>query len=94
MQFALVAHDQPDSVARRLEIREAHLKFLDALGDKLLLAGPFLNDKGEGVGSIVVIQGGSLAEAREIFARDPYAINGLFDQVTIKPWKLNINKTK
>ena len=94
MQFALVAHDQPNHVARRLELRPAHLKFLDELGDALLLAGPFTNDAGEGVGSIVVIETDSLEKARDLFARDPYAQGGLFDSVTIKPWKLNINKTK
>lgn len=92
MQFALVAHDRPNSVARRLEIRPVHLKHLDSLGDKLLLAGPFLNDSGEGVGSIVIIEAASLEEARTLFNRDPFVTEGLFDQVTIKPWKLTINK--
>ena len=94
MQFALVAYDQPNSVARRLEIRPEHLKHLDSLGDSLLLAGPFLNDKGEGVGSIVVIEAASLDEARVLFNRDPFVVHGLFDTIAIKPWKLNINKTK
>ncbi len=94
MIFALVAHDQPNAVDKRLAIRPEHLEYLDGLGDKLLLAGPFLNDKGEGVGSILLLEAASLAEAREVFARDPYARNGLFDQVTIKPWKVSINKLK
>jgi uncharacterized protein YciI len=94
MLFALVALDQPNSVARRAEIRPEHLKHLDALGDSLILAGPFLNDKDEGVGSIVVIEAASLDAAREMFARDPFMREGLFDQVTIKPWRLGVNKTK
>lgn len=94
MQFALVAHDRPDSVARRLELRPTHLKYLDSLGDKLLLAGPFLNDKGEGVGTIAIIEASSLEEARQILGRDPFVLEGLFDQVTIKPWKVTINKMR
>jgi uncharacterized protein YciI len=77
----------------RMEIRPEHLKHLESLGDRLVLAGPFLNDAGEGVGSIVVIESGSLEEARELFMRDPFVAKGLFDSVTIKPWKLNINNT-
>jgi uncharacterized protein len=92
LQFALVAHDRPNSVALRMAIRPEHLKHLDALGEQLLLAGPFLNDAGEGVGSIVVIEADSLEEARTLFGRDPFLTQGLFDQVTIKPWKLSINK--
>ena len=94
MLFALVAHDRPNSVDRRMAIRPEHLKHLESLGDALVLAGPFLNDKDEGVGSIVVIEAASLDDARELFARDPFMRENLFDQVTIKPWRLGINKTK
>ena len=45
MLFALVAHDRPNSVERRMAIRPEHLKHLESLGDTLILAGPFLNDK-------------------------------------------------
>lgn len=93
MLFALIAHDRPDSVARRVALRPEHLKHLEALGDRLILAGPFLNDREEGVGSIVVIEAGSLEEARELFGRDPFMREGLFDQVTIKPWRITINNS-
>ena len=94
MLFALVAHDRPNSVARRLELRPDHLKHLDALGDTLVLAGPFLAENGDMVGSIVVIEAETLDSAREIFARDPFMAGNLFDSVTIKPWRLGVNKTK
>jgi uncharacterized protein YciI len=94
LQFALVAHDRPNSVARRQELRPKHLKYLESLGDELLLAGPFLNDNGEGVGTIAIIEAASLDAARATFGRDPFALEGLFDQVTIKPWKATINKMR
>lgn len=94
MLFALVAHDRPNSVARRLELRPDHLKHLDGLGDTLVLAGPFLADNGDMVGSIVVIETETLEAAREIFGRDPFMTGNLFDSVTIKPWKLGVNKTR
>ena len=55
MLFALVALDRPNAVEDRMRVRPDHLKFLDSLGDSLKLAGPFRNDQGEGVGSIVII---------------------------------------
>ena len=67
MLFALVALDRPNAVEDRLRVRPDHLKFLDSLGDSLLLAGPFLNDKGESVGSIVIIESESLDTARAAF---------------------------
>jgi len=92
MLFALVALDRPNAVEDRMRVRADHLKFLDTLGDSLKLAGPFLNDKGEGVGSIVIIESESLDTARAVFGRDPYLGVGLFDSVMIKPWKTVINK--
>ena len=92
MLFALVAYDRPNAVARRLEMRPEHLKHLESLGDTLKLAGPFLNDAGEMIGTIMVIEAESLEGAREIFRRDPFMANNLFDSVTIKPWKVTINK--
>lgn len=94
MLFALIAHDRPNAVALRLELRPDHLKHLDALGDTLVLAGPFLAENGDMVGSIVVIEAETLEAARESFARDPFMAGNLFDSVTIKPWRLGVNKTK
>ena len=94
MLFALVAHDRPNSVERRMAVRPEHLKHLESLGDKLLIAGPFLNDKEEGIGSIMVIEAASLEEAKDLYGRDPFMREGLFEEVTIKPWRLTINKTR
>ena len=94
MLFALVALDRPNSVERRMAIRPEHLEHLEALGEALVLAGPFLNDRDEGVGSIVVIEAPSLEAAQEMFNRDPFVRENLFDQVTIKQWRLGINKTR
>lgn len=94
MLFALVAYDRPNSVARRMELRPDHLEYLKSLGDTLVLAGPFLADNGDMVGSIVVIEAETLEAARAIFARDPFSVGNLFDSITIKPWKLGINNTK
>jgi uncharacterized protein len=92
LYFALVAYDRPNAVADRQRMRPEHLKYLDELGDRLIFAGPFLNDRDESVGSLVVIEARDTDDARASFARDPYALGGLFDSITIKPWKMTVNK--
>jgi uncharacterized protein YciI len=94
MLFALVAYDRPNSVARRMELRPEHLKYLDAYGDQLVLAGPFLADNGDMVGSIVVIEAADFDAASAAFAKDPFMVGNLFDSVTIKPWRIGVNKTQ
>ena len=94
MQFALVALDRPNAVEDRARLRAEHLKYLEGLGDSLVFAGPFLNDNGQGVGSIVVIEAADLDTARATYGRDPYAVGGLFDSIMIKPWKFVFNYSK
>ena len=66
MLFALICTDKTqDGLKRRMENRPDHLAFLDSLGDTLKMAGPFLNDAGEEPrGSLVIIEAGSMDEAR------------------------------
>ena len=94
MYYAFVGYDRPNGVAQRMAVRPEHLKHLEALGDRLLLAGPFLDDKGDMVGSIIVIEAASQKDAEETFARDPFVINRIFDSITIKPWHLGVNNTR
>ncbi len=93
MLFALIAYDKPNAVAHRMEVRPDHLKHLDSLGDQLVLAGPFLDAKGDMVGSIVVIEAETYEAAEAVFRRDPFVVRGVFDSITIKPWKIGVNKT-
>jgi len=93
MLFALVADDKPDGLADRLAIRPEHLKHLESLGEKLILAGPFTDQNGDSNGSIVVIEAATQAEAEALFKKDPFIVKGLFTSYQIRPWKLTINNT-
>jgi hypothetical protein len=94
LHYALIAHDKPNALQRRLDTRPDHLKHLESLGDKLVLAGPFLDEQGNMVGSIVIVEADSLVEAEAALREDPFVINGVFDSMTIKPFRIGINNTK
>jgi len=94
LQYALIAYDKPNALQRRLDVRPDHLKHLESLGDRLVLAGPFLDEQGNMVGSIVVVEADSLAEAEAALREDPFVLNGVFDSMTIKPFRIGINNTK
>ncbi len=89
MLYAFICTDKPgEGLALRKQNREAHLAYLDSLGDKLALAGPFLNEDGtEPRGSLVVVRAESREEAEAMAANDPYAKAGVFETVEIRPWK-------
>ncbi len=87
MLFALICDDKPASLELRLKVRAEHLAFLGSLGSAMKFAGPFTDDDGSPVGSLVVIESDNRAAAETLAAQDPYAKAGLFQSVTIRPWK-------
>ena len=86
MRFALICTDKADRLEVRKANRDAHLAHIASSG-VVEMAGPFLNDKGEMSGSLVILEVGSTAEAEAWAAADPYAKAGLFAKVRIEEWK-------
>jgi len=86
MLFALICHDKPNALQTRLDNRAAHLDHITQSG-VVVQAGPFLDTDGQMCGSLLILNAGSLAEAQDWAARDPYALAGLFERVTVIEWK-------
>jgi uncharacterized protein len=87
MLYALICTDKPNSLELRMRVRPEHLAFLDSLGADLKAAGPFVDEDGKPVGSLVIVNAESRIAIEAIAAKDPYLIAGLFASVEIKPWK-------
>jgi len=91
MLFAIIATDKTAALDIRLASRPDHLAFLDDLGEKLVFAGPFLDENDQPNGSLVVIEAENLAAAQKIAASDPYVAAGLFETSLVRPWKWVLN---
>jgi uncharacterized protein YciI len=95
MFYAVIARDRPGSLPKRLSARPAHLERLKALQDagRLLLAGPHpaidAEDPGEAgfTGSLVVAEFPDLESARAWAQADPYVQAGVYEDVTVKPFR-------
>jgi len=95
MWYAIIGQDTPDSLAKRMAVRPAHLARLQTLQNegRLLLAGPFpavdALDPGTAgfTGSLIVAEFASLQAAQEWAETDPYAATGVFRQITVQPFK-------
>ncbi len=85
MKFVILGKDGPDGAAKRPLYREAHLARLKewAERDKVILAGP-LTDK---TGSLIVVEADSIEEVQAFAKEDPYMIHGVFQEVTVHPFK-------
>jgi len=93
MWYVIYALDNPDSLAKRLSVRPAHLERLHALRDagRVLLAGPMPNIDAEDpgpagfAGSLIVAEFSDLAAARAWADADPYLAAGVYRQVDVRP---------
>ncbi len=88
MFFFIRCNDKPDKGDLRAQSREAHLDYLKGASDRVLAAGPTLGDDGESVtGSVLIIKATDRADAEAFTDADPYAQAGIFERVTIAPWR-------
>jgi len=87
MLYALLCTDKPNSTELRATMRSEHLAYLASLGDAMKFAGPFLNDEGAPIGSLVMIDAADRVAAQVMAANDPYNKAGLFASVEIKAWR-------
>lgn len=95
MWYLILGHDAPDSLARRLDTRPAHVARLRALCDeaRLLVAGPCpaidAADPGPAgyTGSVVIADFASLEDARAWADADPYLAAGVYARVEVRPFR-------
>lgn len=95
MLFAIISQDIPNSLPLRKKARADHIARLTSLRDegRLILAGPHpaieSDDPGEAgfTGSLVVAEFASLQAAQSWADTDPYIEAGVYERVTVKPFK-------
>ncbi|HQV80394.1 MAG TPA: YciI family protein [Agitococcus sp.] len=95
MWYAIIAEDTADSLAKRLEARPAHVARLQQLQaeGRLFVAGPHPAIDSENpaeagfTGSLIIAEFANLAAAQAWAADDPYIAAGVYQHVTVKPFK-------
>lgn len=86
MLFIVSGRDKAGGIAARLQFRAQHRAYYAALGEDLILAGPYLDSAGEPIGSMIVMRATD-QEAAERFARaDPYWAERVFETLEISRW--------
>lgn len=86
MLFIVSGRDHANGLEHRLAIRPRHRAYYESLGDDLILSGPYLDEAGDPIGSMIVIRRDS-QQAAEAFANaDPFVTEGVFDELTVSHW--------
>ncbi len=88
MLFMVHCLDKPDSLALRQATRPAHIDYVKARIDHVMIAGALLADDAETmIGSGYGLSFDDRAGVEAFFADDPYVKAGLYQSVTIKPYR-------
>ncbi len=86
MNFMIMALDKPNALELRQATRQAHLDYVRGSG-VMEMGAPLLDDDGNMIGSLILIDVEDKKAAEEFSANDPYMQAGLFESVTIKAYK-------
>ncbi len=95
MWYAIIAEDKPNTLSQRLAARPDHVARLQQLQaeGRLFVAGPHPAIDSENpaeagfTGSLIIAEFASLTDAQAWAANDPYIAAGVYQQVTVKPFK-------
>lgn len=87
MFFAFHCLDKPNAGELRRVTREAHLAHLASVADRVLVAGPLLDDAGAAIGSLLIVDFEDRTQAEAFAQADPYATAGVFASVGVTPWR-------
>lgn len=85
--FAFHGLDKQGALEIRKATRQSHLDWIASLNPIVKIGGPMLADDGATpVGSMLVIEAETLDAARAIYAKDPYALAGLWASTAVRPF--------
>lgn len=86
MLYSIYCEDKADSEDLRKANRDAHLAYVEDFD--ILLGGPMLSEDGETmIGSLIVMEAEDRAAVDAFTASDPYGLAGLFERVTVRPFR-------
>lgn len=95
MLYAIISEDVENSLEKRLGARPAHLERVQKLNNegKLIVGGPHpaIDSEDPGTngftGSLIIAEFDSLESAQKWANADPYIAAGVYEKVTVKPFK-------
>lgn len=92
MLFALFMVDKPGMVEARMSLRPEHVAYVMAVKDRITISGPLLSDDGKQIGSLLVMDWPSKADAEKWVDEDPWGKAGIYATRQIYPFSKSLPK--
>ena len=90
--FVISCIDNPNSLSVRMAAREAHLAYANT-GEKpvkVKIGGPYLDEKGNMAGSLLIVDAPDRAAVDQFLRDDPYVKAGLFESVDVRHYRVTV----
>jgi uncharacterized protein YciI len=87
MLISIYCKDASGSAEVRQSRINEHLHHIELIMDKLKVAGPLMNNENsQVVGSLLIFELDSLAEAQVLIESDPYFEAGIWSEIRVEPF--------
>lgn len=92
MQYLITAHDGPNMLDKRMEVRPRHLENMAKVREtgSVVCAGGILDNEGCLVGSALVLDFASRGLLDAYLASEPYIVEKVWETVTVEPMRVVI----
>ena len=91
MEFLVIAMDGTDEGAldRRMAVRPAHLEGIETMKAEgaFIVAGAILDEEGNPIGSVEILDYPNRAAVEARIAEDPYSKGNVWQDITIRPFR-------
>lgn len=93
MLYVIYCKDNPSTPTKRDEFYDAHRAYLKNAPIKILIAGPYTSvDGSKKIGSMLVVEAETLEQAKGFQQSDPFALNGVWNEVSVYPYLKSIDQ--
>ena len=88
MPFAISFVDAPDVLEKKRQIRSVHIDYvMQNVGRIITSGGYFPDDDDFPNGGLIILDVATRQEAEDYIKSDPFLLNGIFNEYTIRRWK-------
>ena len=85
MQFVIRAYDGPNTLEKRMAVRQRHLENMAKVDGKVICAGGLLDGQGNMKGSLLVMEFERRELLDEYLKSEPYIQEGVWQKIDIDP---------
>ena len=84
MQFIVKAYDGEGMLDKRMEVRPRHLEGIERIKEHVICAGGLLDDEGNMMGSVLIMEYESREQLDEYLANEPYVQENVWQKIEVE----------